>query len=582
MTEDVTEQLVELAKRRGYFFQSCGAYGGVAGFYTFGPQGASLKRNVENVWRERYTIEEGHQEVDAPTVMPEPVFEASGHLDGFDDMLVECPSCGESHRADHLIEDHTDIEDAEALPVEEVEQLIAEHDLQCPSCGAKMAGQDVEEFNLMFKTNIGPGTSSPGYLRPETAQGIFVEFPLLKEYARGQLPFGVTQIGRAYRNEISPRKSIIRVREFSQAELELFIDPETDRPDLDAVADVELSLYPVSEQQNDGTVLTRTPIEAIEEGIIESEWIAYYLGISQEWYNQVGVDMDQFRFRQHLSGERAHYAADCWDAEAYAAGDWIELSGFAYRGEYDLQKHDEYSNDEFTVFKQYDEPVTVERPTVDPDMSALGPAFGSKATAIADQLEELANTAPEQFQDTDIVTVEVDDESYEVPVEDANFAVKEVTEAGEHIRPHVVEPSFGVDRIVYTILEHAYREDEVDNETRTYLSLPPKVAPTTVGVFPLMDQDGLDDLAQDIADKLRAAGLSVAYDDSGAIGRRYRRQDEIGTPFCVTVDYESLEEHTVTVRERDSTDQVRADIEQLPRLLRDLRDGIRDFADLQE
>ena len=223
--DSTSEKLVELAKRRGYFFRTAGVYGGVGGFYTFGPHGAALKDNVERTWRDRFAVAEGHLEVDSPTIMPEPVFEASGHLAGFDDMLVECPDCGESHRADHVVEDATDVEDAESLPVEEVEDLITAHALVCPGCGAGLAGQAVEAFNLMFETKIGPGDAQPGYLRPETAQGIFVEFPRLREYARNTLPFGVAQIGRAYRNEISPRRSIIRTREFTQAELELFVDP---------------------------------------------------------------------------------------------------------------------------------------------------------------------------------------------------------------------------------------------------------------------------------------------------------------------------------------------------------------------
>lgn len=579
---ETTDKLTELAKRRGFFLQSSGAYGGVAGFYTFGPHGATLKQNIENAWRERFALEEGHQEVDAPTVMPEDVFEASGHLDGFDDMLIECGDCGATHRADHLIEDNTDIEDAEALPLDEVESLVAEHDIVCPDCGASLASRSVEDFNLMFKTNIGPGSSDPGYLRPETAQGIFVEFPLLKEYARGQLPFGVTQIGRAYRNEISPRKSIIRVREFTQAELELFIDPEEDSPEINSVADETLSLYPVTEQnKEDGQVINRTVREAIDEGIIESPWIAYYLGISKQWYQSIGVDMDRFRFRQHLSGERAHYAADCWDAEAYATGDWIELSGFAYRGDYDLRKHDEYSNEEFTIFKQYDEPITVERPTVDPDMSALGPEFGGDAAAIADELERLTEDNPTVFETADdSVTVDIDDVTYDVPLEHVNYSIEEQTESGEHILPHVIEPSFGVDRIVYTVLEHAYREDTVDDEQRSYLALDPQVAPTTVGVFPLMTQDGLDEVASDVAEELRRSGLSVAYDESGAIGRRYRRQDEIGTPFCVTVDYQTLDDDTVTIRERDTTEQVRAPLDDLSTILSNLRDGELRFSEI--
>jgi len=592
----MSRDLVELAKRRGYFFQSAGAYGGVSGFYTYGPEGATLKQNVEDAWRERFQVREGHREIDAPTVLPEPVFEASGHLDGFDDMLVECPECGESHRADHLVEDNTEIEEAESVPIPEMESLIADHDLRCPSCDAELAGQSVEEFNLMFETNIGPGSSSPGYLRPETAQGIFVEFPQLAEYARNQLPFGITQIGKAYRNEISPRKSIIRVREFTQAELEHFVDPEEDEPPLDRVADVELTLYPADEQEaEDGEYLAKTVREAVEEDIVH-EWIAYYLGVGKQWYESIGVDMDRFRFRQHLPGELAHYSADCWDAESEVDGDWIEISGYSYRSDYDLSKHDAHSDDDFTVFKQYDEPKVVERATVDPDMSYLGPEFGGKAADIADALETLAERDRAAFEsaaqraagessgdeprDADEVTVEVDGDEHAIPVEKTGFSVDEIKETGEHVLPHVVEPSIGVDRVIYTVLDHAYEEDEIEGETRTRLALEPEVAPTFVGVFPLMDKDGMGELAREITADLRAAGFDATYDDSGNIGRRYRRQDEVGTPFCVTVDYDSLEDDTVTLRERDSTEQVRVPIDDLPDLLDELRAGETTFGEL--
>ncbi|WP_458207262.1 glycine--tRNA ligase [Haladaptatus sp. NG-SE-30] len=576
----MSEELVELAKRRGFFFQAAEAYGGVSGFYVYGPEGAALKRNLEDSWRDRFQVQEGHREIEAPTVMPEPVFEASGHLDTFDDMLVECPECGESHRADHLIEDNTGIEDAESLPLGEVGELIAEHDLHCPNCNAELAGEPVEEFNLMFETAIGPGSGYPGYLRPETAQGIFVEFPRLSEYARNQLPFGITQIGPAYRNEISPRKSIVRVREFTQAELEHFIDPETDEPPLHRVEDVEVTLYS-AEQQNaeDGDYVRMTVGEAVEEGVIASDWVAYYLGVGQEWYERVGVDMDRFRFRQHLAGERAHYASDCWDAEAEIDGDWIEITGYAYRSDYDLSKHDAYSDEDFTVFRQYDEPKVVERATVEPDMSYLGPEFGGAAADIADALQTLAERDRSAF-DGDEVTVEVDGDSYMIPVAKTGFSVEEAKESGEHITPHVVEPSIGIDRVLYTVFAHAYEQDEVDGETRTRLAIEPELAPTTVGVFPLMDKDGMGETARDIASDLREHGFDVTYDDSGNIGRRYRRQDEVGTPFCVTVDYESLDDEAVTLRERDTTEQRRVAIADLPAILDDLRSGHRTFADL--
>ena len=575
------ERLAELAKRRGYFFGASGAYGGAAGFYTFGPQGAALKSNVEEAWRDRFTVREGNFEIEAPTIMPEPVFEASGHLDGFDDMLVECPDCGASHRADHLLEDGTGIDEAESLPVAEVESLLADHGIGCPACGADLAGEAVTQFNLMFETNIGPGSSTPGYLRPETAQGIFVEFPRIKEYARNSLPFGVTQIGRAYRNEISPRQSIVRTREFTQAELEQFVDPDRDAPDLDRVADVEVVLYPAAEQDADGGDYVETTVdEAVEAGTIGDPWIGYFVGIAQEWYESLGVDTDRFRFRQHLPGERAHYAADCWDAESEVDGDWIEIAGFAYRGDYDLSKHADHGDDDFTVFREFDEPRTVERAVVDPDMSVLGPEFGSAAADVAAALEELADRNPAAF-DGDSVSVTVGGETRTVASDVANFRIEDRTINGEHITPHVIEPSFGVDRTVYTLLAHAYREDEVDDETRAYLSLSPTVAPTDVGVFPLVSNvPELVDRAAGIVDDLRRAGFSVTYDDSGSIGRRYRRQDEVGTPFCVTVDRDGLEgdgPDSVTVRERDSARQVRLPAESLSTELAAVLDGDTSF-----
>jgi len=564
--ENLTEKIAELSKRRGFFFQSAESYGGVAGFQTFGPEGAEVKRKIENSWRQTFSRSLGHREIEAPTVMPEPVFEASGHLETFDDMIIECPECGTSSRADHLVEDNTEIEEAEAFSNKKVEEIIADENLVCPSCGNELEGVDVEDFNLMFETSIGPGSGQPGYLRPETAQGIFVEFPRLKEYARNQLPFGITQIGKAYRNEISPRKGLVRVRELTQAELEHFIDPEEDEPPIEDVEDVELKLYSREAQdEEDGKPELMTVKESVENGIVESEWIAYYLGIAKKWYESIGVDMNRFRFRQHQNDELSHYASDCWDAESKVDGDWIEITGFAYRGCYDLKKHNEYSQEDYTIFKEYDEPKIVEKKTVNPDMGYLGPEFGDKAGKIAEKLEELADEEPEAFE-ADKILVDIGEETFSVPTDKCNFEEKEVEENGEHILPHVVEPSFGIDRMVYTVLAHAYDEDEVDGEERTVMHLDESVAPTEVAVFPLMDKEGLGEKAREVADLLRSEGFSVKYDDTGNIGRRYRRQDEVGTPVCVTIDYETLEDNpeTVTVRDRDSTNQERVKVSNLP------------------
>jgi glycyl-tRNA synthetase len=577
------DRVAELAKRRGYFFQAAEAHGGVSGFYVYGPNGGLFKRNLEELWRDRFVISAGNLEIEAPTVTPEAIFEASGHLDSFSDMLVTCPECEESHRADHLVEEVTALEDAESLPNEEVKDLIREHEITCPNCGNSLVGIDVKNFNLMFKTNIGPGASSPGYLRPETAQNMFAEFPQLKEYSRGTLPVAITQIGRAYRNEINPRRSLIRTREFTLAEIEHFIDPERNDPDISDVEDVELVLYPATEQESEeANFLKLTVQEALDERVIESTWIAYYLAVAKQWYKKVGVDMDRFRYRQHLAGERAHYASDCWDAEAEIDGDWIEISGFANRGNYDLKKHAEYGHGNFSVFQQFDESKTIEQPTVDPDMTTLGPEYGKRADDVVKALEDLAKNDPETFESGEAVTVSVDSEQIEIPIEMTGFEWREEVVSGEQVTPHVIEPSFGVDRVLFSVLCHSYSEDFVDNEERTYLSLPPSVAPTTVGVFPLMDKDGMDNRAQEIAERLRSAGISVTFDTSGNIGRRYRRQDEVGTPFCVTVDYDTLEDETVTLRERDSTEQVRVDADRLTTVLNNLIEGTIAFEDLDE
>ena len=558
-----SEKVVELAKRRGFFSQTAEVYGGVAGFYTYGPEGAELKRNIENLWRERFNTKEGNREIEAPTIMPEPVFEASGHLDGFDDMILECESCGQSHRADHLVEDNTDIEEAESFSTEKIAEIIKENDIVCPSCGAPLADIEVEDFNLMFATSIGPGDSNPGYLRPETAQGIFTEFPRFKEYMRNQLPFGITQIGKAYRNEISPRKSIIRVREFTQAELEYFIDPEEDEPNLDKVSDVEVRLYSAEQQESgSGEIQEMTINEAVENDVITSDWVAYFLGISKKWYERIGIDMEKFRFRQHNSGELAHYASDCWDAEAYVSESWVEIAGFAFRGCYDLKKHMEHSGADFTIFKEFDETKEVEKTEINIDMSVLGPEYGDEAGKIAENLKRQIRE-DHDLADQEEIEIEVDEDRYSISTD--IISVKTVKEeiSGERITPQVVEPSFGIGRTVYSVLEHAYSEDKVEGEDRTVLKFTDVSAPNDVAVFPLMDKEGMDDKAREIADQLREKGFSVRYDESGSIGRRYRRQDEIGTPYCITVDHETMEDNTVTVRDRDSTEQERVEIEKI-------------------
>lgn len=571
--KDLSERISELAKRRGFYSQTAESYGGIAGFQTYGPEGAELKRNIENSWRKHFITELGHREIESPTIMPEAVFEASGHLEDFDDMIINCPNCGSSSRADHIVEDHTDIEEAESIPKKKIESIFKDNNLKCPTCEESLAGEEVKDFNLMFQTDIGPGDSNPGYLRPETAQGIFTEFPRFKEYMRNQLPFGIAQIGKAYRNEISPRQGLVRVREFTQAELEHFIDPKENKPPLEEVEDIELKLYPVEEQEKEnGEYINVTVRKAVEENIIQSSWIAYYLGKAKIWYQRIGIDMNRFRFRQHLPDELAHYSSDCWDAESDIGGEdenWLEISGFSYRSDYDLSKHHEKSDEDYTIFKEFEEPKKEEVRTINLDMDYLGPKFGNKVPEIKEELSKKAQNNPEAFQQEQ-VELEIKGGDIEIPVDKCGFKVEEKKKSGEHIIPHVAEPSFGIGRIVYTVLTHSYEEDTVDEQQRRVLKLSEEVAPTEVAVFPLMNKDGLDEKAKEIASTLRDEGLSVKYDDSGNIGRRYRRQDEVGTPICITIDYETIEDEpeTVTVRKRDSTNQERVESSNLIEKLR--------------
>ncbi|XGI83929.1 glycine--tRNA ligase [Halorutilales archaeon Cl-col2-1] len=577
------EEIIELAKRRGYLYPSFEIYGGASGFWDYGPLGTELKNNLLAEWRESFVTREGFDEIETTTVGKEDVFEASGHASGFADVLVQCPDCDAFFRADHLVEDNTGIENADGMSPEELGEIIAGEEIVCPGCGNDLSGAEPREFNLMFETNIGPQSGRKAYLRPETAQGIFVDYPRLRRFNRDSLPFGVAQTGRAYRNEINPRKGIVRLREFVQAELEYFKHPDREVDDVkfDGVADTEVRLYPVEEQEDeDGKAIETTVRDAVESGIIESRTIAYFVGKAQEWYESVGIDPERLRFRQHLPDERAHYASDCWDGETYTDRfGWIEVNGVADRGSYDLSKHAEASGEEMGVFEEYDEPVTKEKAVVDPDMSVLGPEYGSKAGDVADALEELAEEEPERFENH-TVEVEVDGETYEVETDVAGFEIREIEENGRNVLPQVIEPSFGVDRIIYSVIEHSYAEDEVDDEERTVLRLPSNVAPFIAGVFPLMTKDGLGEKAKEIRESLRRAGLRVRYDESGAIGRRYRRHDEIGTPYTVTVDYDTLEDGTVTVRDRDTTQQVRVAADDLPGILEDLRDGRTEFGDL--
>ncbi len=555
--------LLGLCKRRGFIWPSFEIYGGVAGMFDYGPLGCALRNNITDVWRAIYKGREGFVEIDSETVNPREVFKASGHVDEFADLITYCTKCQAPFRADHLVKEFYDNPDV--LSPEELDQAFVDHNVKCPECGGDLG--KVEEFNLMFKTNIGPGSARIGYLRPETAQGIFVNFNNLYRYNREKLPLGVIQTGRGYRNEIAPRQGMIRMREFNMMEVELFVDPEDkDWPRFPKIENETITLVPNTTCEP----VTMTIKEAVDKGIIANRVLAYFVNTTKQFLIRLGIDPARLRFRQHLKDEMAHYAADCWDAEVLLSYGWMEITGIADRGCWDLSRHAQFSGTELTHFKKFDEPVEEEVDKVKANHKLLGPRFKAKAKDIASAIE---SKTPADIKDGRLA-ITVDGEAMEL--ESELFEVVRVKEkvAGKRVVPHVIEPSCGLDRIFYSVLEHAYDRDE--KEGYTVLHIKPEVAPIKVGVFPLMEKDGLDDLAREIYEKLQMSGLNSLYDGAGTIGKRYARMDEVGTPYCITVDYEALEgetKGTVTIRDRDSKAQKRIRIEDAEQVIRSLMAG---------
>lgn len=429
MTNNVSmETIVSLCKRRGFVFPSSEIYGGLASCWDYGPFGVELKRNIKDAWWK--TIVQERDDVtglDTSILMHPRVWTASGHVDSFADPMVECKSCHLRWRAEEL------------------------RDEKCPKCGGKLT--EPRMFNLMFKTFMGPveDEASTIYLRPETAQGMFVNFENVVAISRKKLPLGIAQIGKSFRNEITPGNFVFRTREFEHMEVEYFVKPGDDK-----------------------------------------HWFDYWVKERFNWYIGLGIKKENLRLRQHSKEELAHYAKDCYDIEYLFPMGWAELEGIANRGNYDLTQHAKFSGKDFSYYDN---------------------------------------------------------------------------ESGQRYIPYIIEPSAGVERSFLAFLIDSYREEVVEGEKRVVLSLHPSLAPIKVAVLPLSRNEKLTPLAKEIYGQLRSSFMTY-YDDTQSIGRRYRRQDETGTLFCVTIDFESLEDHQVTIRDRDSLAQIRVPIEKLEQTLR--------------
>ena len=440
---ELMEKLVSLSKRRGYVFQSSEIYGGTGSVWDYGPLGVELKRNVKEAWwRSMVHMRDDIEGLDAAILMHPRVWEASGHVENFTDPLVECRNCHRRFRVDTLLSETgaADLEHA-----------------QCPSCGKTGEWTEPREFNLMFRTFMGPAedTASVIYLRPETAQGIYVNFLNVQTSARQRVPFGIAQIGKAFRNEITPGNFTFRTREFEQMEMQFFVEPGTD-----------------------------------------AEWFERWRETRFAWHKDV-IGLDAGRLRYHPHEKLAHYASAAGDVEFFFGGTigdegWGEIEGVHNRTDFDLGRHQQYSGKRL----EYIDTITNKR-----------------------------------------------------------------------YLPYIIETSAGADRVTLAVLANAYREEEVEGETRVVLGIKPSLAPLKTGVFPLVKKDGMPERAMQIHEDLRARGIPSFYDESGAIGRRYRRQDEAGTPFGITVDGETMENGTVTIRDRDTMQQERISQDEVVRWL---------------
>lgn len=564
------DKIVDLAKRRGIFWVSFEIYGGVAGFYDFGPIGVLIKRNIMNQWLKYFVYSrENIIEVETPIVNPRVVFRASGHEEHFTDPVLVCSKCGRVYRADHLIKDVIGM-NVEGWSPGEITTLVREKGLKCPECG----GEFESAFNalLLFTTQIGPYKGETAYLKPEHAQGMFINFPHLFKIMRSTLPLGIAQVGRVARNEISPRQGLLRLREFNIMEVEFFFDPaEAEREVYEVIGEVEDEKLRVvtAEERIKGVEepIEYTVKELIEKRIVKTPWLAYWMGIGNKYVKSMGIPGDKIRFLEKLTHERAHYSAQTFDQEVYTERfGWIEVAGYAYRTSYDVERHAELSGADFTVFKRFKEPVVVKEEKAYPNPDEISKIISGDK--LKELLRSLYQRKPEELARELREKGFVELAGIKLPSSCFYLKTEEVKLHGEKIYPHVVEPSFGLERLLYVILEYSYME----REDKVVLRLPPYLAPYHVAVFPLMtgkkpEHVKMVEVARSIYRNLVGRGFRALYDEEGSIGRRYARSDEIGIPFAVTVDHQTLEDNTVTVRDRDTTMQVRVKINELEKYL---------------
>ncbi|VUZ51915.1 unnamed protein product, partial [Hymenolepis diminuta] len=596
-------KLEDLLKQKFVYDQSFSIYGGIQGLYDYGPIGCSIKANILSAWRQFFVLEEQLLEVDCSMLTPEPVLKASGHVERFTDYMVRDAITGECFRADHLVEGALEAKRAlkgtsetekkeidkylaqiDNYGAEELDELIKKYDVKSPTTKNDVTGS--QKFNLMFSTSIGPTGQVQGFLRPETAQGIFVNFQRLLQFNQGRLPFGAAQIGSAFRNEISPRSGIIRVREFTMAEIEFFVDPKDKaHPKFAQYADLKLPLFSACDQMDGKSTREVALKDAVAQGIIANETLAYFMARIYLFLYMVGVKPDRCRFRQHMKNEMAHYACDCWDAECLTTYGWIECVGCADRSCYDLSQHHKATGVRLVAEKLLPEPVKIKMVQCVPNKGKIGKTFRAEAAQIFKAFEMFSSEEnlklKEELAKVKKYTLSVNGSNFEITPDMVTVKEEDVTMHVEEIVPSVIEPSFGIGRIMYSILEHNFHTREND-EQRTFLSLPPIIAPYKCSVLPLSSHQDFTPYVRELSEKLTRVGISHRVDESGgSIGRRYARTDQIAIPYGITIDFDTINQKppSATLRERDTMKQIRVPLEDLPELVSDLSNGIVSWAD---
>ncbi len=487
------EEMAMFCKRKGIIYPTAEIYGGLNGFFDYGPLGVEIKNNIkQSFWKTFVHNRNDVVGMDGAIITNPKVWVASGHVGCFEDVLIECTKCKSRHRADIIIEDALD-KNVEGLELTEIKNIMDENEISCPKCGNKEYSEP-KQFNLMFNTTVGPISDDVAYLRPETAQLIFTDYRLVMENARQKLPFGICQVGKAFRNEISPRDFLFRSREFEQMEIEFFTHPEKydDCPYVEEIKNFKVNILTAGSDD----VQKESTIEMMLENNLLSQWHAFWLAQMYRWFLDLGINPENLRLREHNKDELAHYAKACFDIEYKFPFGWKEIHGNADRKQFDLQQHIKHSKKDLSV---YDE------------------------------------------------------------------------ESKKKVVPYVAsEPSQGVDRAFLAFMFDAYEEKEDEKTGKTViLHLDPRLSAYKIAVLPLVNKEGIPELSKRIFDDLKKE-FTCIYDKGGAIGRRYARNDEIATPYCITIDYDSLENKDVTIRDRDTTKQIRVDIEDLKNVVRKL------------